>query len=242
MHILIFGATSDIARELAKQYLQQQHEVTLLGIDIENLGPLKSDLEIRFGAKCNIVEFNILKYRSPNESLSAIIQNSDITIMLIGYLGDQDTSDANDEELMRIINLNYAKVVEVINEIQRIYTAKGSGTIAGISSVAGDRGKQSNFAYGSAKAGLSVYLDGLRNRLYSKGVHVVTIKPGFMATKMTEHMNLPKLLTASPPTAANQIVRAIRTKKNTVYINPIWRYISIILQLIPDAIFKKLRM
>jgi hypothetical protein len=242
MHILIFGATSDVAQELAKQYVQKGDEVSLLGRHPESLQPFKSDLQVRYDGKINLIEFDILNYKSPDKKIVELIQHSDISIMLIGYLGDQDKADQNDEELLKIINLNYTKVVEVINQIQRVYVAKKNGVIAGISSVAGDRGKQSNFAYGSAKAGLSVFLDGLRNRLYSKGVHVITIKPGFMATKMTRDMNLPKPFTASPQAAAKQIVKAIRTKRNKVYIIPVWRYISLVIQLVPDSIFKKLRM
>lgn len=242
MNILIFGATSDVAQELATLYVKKGDEVSLLGIDTESLQPFKSDLQIRYNGKIKLLEFDILEYKSPDQTVVKLIQNSDISIMLIGYLGDQDKADQNEDELLKIINLNYSKVIEVINQIQRIYVAKKKGVIAGISSVAGDRGKQSNYAYGSAKAGLSVYLDGLRNRLYPKGVHVVTIKPGFMATKMTQHMSLPKFLTASPQAAAKQIVRAVQTKRNKVYIIPAWRYISLLLQLVPDSIFKKLRM
>lgn len=242
MHVLIFGATSDIAQELAKQYAQRKTDVTLLGIDTTLLDPFKADLEIRYNVKVQLVEFDILNYRSPNEALISLIDSSDISIMLIGYLGDQDKADENDNELLRIINLNYVKVVEVINQIQRIYVNKKSGLIAGVSSVAGDRGKQSNFAYGSAKAGLSVYLDGLRNRLFPKGIHVLTIKPGFMATKMTEHMDLPKPLTASPKVAAKAIINAIDKKKNKIYINWIWKYLMMVIKTIPEPVFKKMKM
>ncbi len=242
MHVLIFGATSDIAQELAKQYAQRKADVTLLGIDTSLLAPFKSDLEIRYNVKVQLVEFDILNYSAPDVSLINLIDSSDVSIMLIGYLGNQNKADENDNELLRIINLNYAKVVEVINQIQRIYVNKKSGLIAGVSSVAGDRGKQSNFAYGSAKAGLSVYLDGLRNRLYPKGIHVLTIKPGFMATKMTENMDLPKPLTASPKVAAKVIINAIDKKKNKIYINWIWKYLMMVIKTIPEPIFKKMKM
>jgi short-subunit dehydrogenase len=220
MHVLIFGATSDIAQELAKQYAQRKADVTLLGIDTAMLAPFKADLEIRYSVKIKLVEFDILNYSAPDVSLISLIDSSDVSIMLIGYLGDQDKADENDNELLRIINLNYVKV----------------------SSVAGDRGKQSNFAYGSAKAGLSVYLDGLRNRLYPKGIHVLTIKPGFMATKMTEHMDLPKPLTASPKAAAKAIINAIDKKKNKIYINWIWKYLMMVIKTIPEPVFKKMKM
>jgi short-subunit dehydrogenase len=242
MNILLFGATSDIAQELARLYVKKGDDVTLLGIQTDSLLPFQSDIEVREGKRIELIEFDILKYKSPDSKIIEAIHKSDVAIMLIGHLGSQDIADQNDDELNRIVALNYSKVIGVINQIQRIYTDKKSGIIAGVSSVAGDRGKQSNYAYGSAKAGLSVYLDGLRNRLFSKGVHVVTIKPGFMATKMTRDMNLPKPLTASPNQAAKAILTAIAKKKNKVYILPVWRYISLVLQFIPDAIFKKLQM
>lgn len=242
MHILIFGATSDVAKELAKQYVQKQYEVTLLGIDTSQLHAFRSDLEVRYQAKVGLVEFNILQYQSPDEKLKGLIESSDVCLMLIGYLGEQSLADENDAELLRIMQLNYVKVVEVLNQVQRIYTAKGSGIIAGVSSVAGDRGKQSNFVYGSAKAGLSIYLDGLRNRLYPKGVHVLTVKPGFMATQMTAHMDLPKPLTASPFAAAKAIIHAIDKRKNKIYITWTWRYLMMIIRMIPESIFKKMKM
>lgn len=242
MNVLIFGASSDVAKELARQYAQQNNEVTLLGTGVDRLEPFKSDLKVRNNSDINLVEFDILQHKAADEHINLLIAQSEISIMLIGYLGDQDKADENDDELARIINLNYTKVVEVINLIQRIYVNKKAGVIAGVSSVAGDRGKQSNFAYGSAKAGLSIYLDGLRNRLYSKGVHVVTIKPGFMATRMTKDMDLPKKLTASPDQAAKTIISAISNRKNKVYVNWMWKYIMIIIKAIPEPIFKKMKM
>ncbi len=242
MNILIFGASSDISKELARQYAQQNDNVTLLGTGVQRLEPLKLDIEIRNKVKVDLFEFDILKYNNSNEKIKKLINQSDISIMLIGYLGNQNEADENDDELARIVNLNYFKVIEVLNLIQRTYVSKQTGIIAGVSSVAGDRGKQSNFAYGSAKAGLSVYLDGLRNRLYPKGVHVVTIKPGFMATKMTKDLNLPKILTASPQKAAKTIIKAIAKRKNKVFVNWMWKYIMIIIRAIPEPVFKKMKM
>ncbi len=242
MNVLIFGATSDVAKELARQYSQQNANVTLLGIETQLLGPFQSDIEIRNKVKIDLVEFDILKHNNSDENIKKLISQSDISIILIGYLGNQDKAEKNDDEFARIINLNYSKVIELINLIQRIYVSKKAGIIAGVSSVAGDRGKQSNFVYGSAKAGLSIYLDGLRNRLYTKGVHVVTIKPGFMATKMTKDMDLPKMLTASPNEAAKTIMNAISKRKNKVFINWMWKYIMIIIKAIPEPIFKKMKM
>jgi len=117
-----------------------------------------------------------------------------------------------------------------------------AGTMIVLSSVAGDRGRQSNFIYGSAKAGLTAYLSGLRNYLYAKKVHVITVKPGFMETKMTEGLPLNPKLTATPKEAANGIYSAYKNGRNVVYILPIWGFIMLIIRNIPEFIFKKLNL
>src|SRR5690606_12784913 len=116
------------------------------------------------------------------------------------------------------------------------------GTIVGISSVAGERGRQSNYLYGSAKAGFTAYLSGLRNALFSDNVHVVTVLPGFVYTKMTENLNLPKLLTAQPSEVADAIYAAVQKKKNTIYVRWFWKWIMLIIKCIPEFIFKKLKL
>ncbi|MFK7924061.1 MAG: SDR family NAD(P)-dependent oxidoreductase, partial [Bacteroidia bacterium] len=117
---------------------------------------------------------------------------------------------------------------------------RGSGKIIGISSVAGDRGRASNYLYGSAKAGLTAYLSGLRNRLASKGVHVMTVKPGFVRTAMTENMDLPPVITGEPSKVAKDIIRSVRRGRNVIYTLWMWRYIMLIIRTIPERIFKKL--
>ena len=116
------------------------------------------------------------------------------------------------------------------------------GTIIALTSVAGERGRQSNFIYGSAKAGFTTYLQGLRNYLFHKGVHVLTVIPGFMDTQMTAAIQTPKLLTASPQKAAAIIYKAWKRKKNVVYVTPVWRLIMLMIRNIPEFIFKKMKM
>ena len=117
-----------------------------------------------------------------------------------------------------------------------------AGTMIVLSSVAGERGRQSNFIYGSAKAGLTAYLSGLRNYMFERKVHVLTIKPGFMDTKMTEGLPLNPKLTATPKQAAEAIYKAYKSGKNVAYILPIWRIIMLIIKNIPEFIFKKLKL
>ena len=130
--------------------------------------------------------------------------------------------------------------MSIFNIIAADFEQRKSGFICGISSVAGDRGRKANFIYGAAKAALTTYLSGLRNNLYSSGVHVLTIKPGFVATKMTEGMDLPEKLTASPEQVANAIFKAQKSKKNVVYTIWIWRWVMLIIRNIPEWQFKKM--
>lgn len=156
----------------------------------------------------------------------------------------EDTEEGlyDDRNTDRIIAVNYARLVPVITYFANKMERKRFGTIIGLSSVAGERGRQSNFIYGSAKAAFTAYLSGLRNYLYDKKVHVITVKPGFMATKMTEGMPLNPLLTANPPQVANYIYNAYIKKKNVVYVLPIWRFIMLIIRNIPEFVFKKLKL
>jgi short-subunit dehydrogenase len=129
-----------------------------------------------------------------------------------------------------------------MNYFAQKFESRRSGTIIGLSSVAGDRGRQSNFIYGSAKAAFTAYLSGLRNYLFDKKVHVMTVKPGFMATKMTEGLPLNPKLTATPKQAADCIFKAYRKQKNVAYVLPIWGIIMMIIRNIPEFIFKKLKL
>ena len=122
------------------------------------------------------------------------------------------------------------------------FADRGTGTLVGISSVAGLRGRATNYVYGSAKAALTAFLSGLRNRLASRGVHVVTVLPGFVATRMTEHMDLPALLTARPREVADAIHRAAEKKHNIIYVRPVWRVVMFVIKLIPESVFKKMRL
>ena len=133
-------------------------------------------------------------------------------------------------------------MVSILSVIADDFEKRGSGCIAAISSVAGDRGRQSNYIYGSAKAGLTAYLSGLRNRLTSKGVHVMTVKPGFCRTKMTENLELPAALTASPEQVAHAVYRGMEKGRSTVYTLWMWRWIMLIIKHIPEPIFKKMKL
>jgi len=138
--------------------------------------------------------------------------------------------------------VNYTGAVSILNIVANYYVSQQKGIIAGISSVAGERGRQSNYFYGSAKAGFTAYLSGLRNRLFHQQVHVLTVQPGFVYTRMTEGLPLPRLLTATPEKVADSIYLAIRKKKNVIYVKWFWRWIMLIIKCIPEFLFKKLKL
>jgi decaprenylphospho-beta-D-erythro-pentofuranosid-2-ulose 2-reductase len=140
-----------------------------------------------------------------------------------------------------MVAVNYLGAMSVLDQCAGVLAAGGNGFIIGISSVAGDRGRQSNYYYGSAKAGLSAYLSGLRNRLSGQGVHVMTVKPGFVDTAMTYGLE-GMFLVASPEDIGRQIVRAVGKRRNTVYLPWFWRYIMLIIRHIPEFVFKRLKL
>jgi short-subunit dehydrogenase len=163
-------------------------------------------------------------------------------ICVFGYLGDADKARSDFAEAQLIMDTNYTGAVSILDIAAADFETRGAGAIIGISSVAGDRGRGSNYHYGSAKAGFTAYLSGLRNRLASKGVHVLTVKPGFVHTRMTEELDLPGAVTATPDQVARAVVNAAEKKRNVIYTLWMWQFIMLIIRHIPEPLFKKLKL
>jgi short-subunit dehydrogenase len=240
--ILILGASSDMAVAIAKKFAGAGDNIQLAARQAERLKPLQSDLSIRHNISCTIHEFDAERPEQHAAFFASLNPRPDTTICVFGYLGDQKLAESDWKECERIIRVNYTGAVSILNIAANEYAALGKGSIAGISSVAGERGRQSNYIYGSAKAGFTAYLSGLRNRLFHQNVHVVSVQPGFVYTRMTENLTLPKLLTATPEQVADTVYSAIAKKKNTVYVKWFWRWIMLIIKSIPEFLFKKLKM
>lgn len=239
--VLILGATSDVGKALAQVYSEMKHPLILAARSIEDLEPIKSDLEIRNEAKVEIAPFEATDYSSHAAFISKV-GTPNICICVFGFLGDQTEAENDWNQANSIMSINYIGAASILEEVAKKMIDKKSGTIVGISSVAGERGRQSNYFYGSSKAGFTAYLSGLRNRLFQKGIHVMTVKPGFIDTKMTAGMDLPKPLTASPLQVAKAIAKGVRKKKNTIYVLSMWRLIMYIIKTIPEGLFKKLKL
>jgi len=237
--VLLLGANSDMAIAIARKYAQKGFEIILASRNQEALLPLMEDIKIRYKAQAKMVMFDALDFDGHQTFYEQLGISPDITVCVFGYLGEQEKAVTDWKESEKIIQTNYTGAVSILNIIAEDYASKKKGAIVGISSVAGERGRQSNYMYGSAKAGFTAYLSGLRNRLYKYNVHVVTVLPGFVNTKMTAELNLPPMLTANPQQVADAVEKAVRKKQNVVYVKWFWKWIMMIIKSIPENMFKK---
>jgi decaprenylphospho-beta-D-erythro-pentofuranosid-2-ulose 2-reductase len=241
-NLLILGATSDMATAIASKFASKGYSIQLAARNVTRLKTLQSDLNIRFNALCTLHEFDAVDFESHQLFFDALTSKPDITICVFGWMGDNEVVRTNWIETKQTIDSNFTGAVSILNVVTTYYAQQKKGIIVGISSVAGERGRQSNYIYGSAKAGFTAYLSGLRNRLYRENVHVVTVKPGFVFTKMTENLKLPKPLTATPGEVADSVFAAVVKKKNTIYVKWFWRWIMLLIRNIPEFLFKKLKL
>lgn len=240
--VLILGAVSDIAEAIAYAYAERGDEVILAARNISRLDRVSSDIQIRFGKTPTIAEFDAVDFNSHAAFYHNLPKAPDTVVCVFGFMDDNIQAMNNFAIAKQIIDVNYTGAVSILNIAANDMALKGKGTIIGISSVAGERGRQSNFIYGSAKAGFTAYLAGLRNYLFHKGVHVLTVKPGFVKTKMTANMPLNPKLTAQPKQIAKDVLKAADKKKNVLYSLWMWKYIMAIIKNIPEGVFKKLKM
>ena len=241
-YILILGATSGIAEATAREFARQGFGILLAGRDMNKLSVIQKDIQVRYELPVSIHAFDALDFDRHQAFWDTLPNRPDVTLCAFGYLGEQEKGQTDWQEARQIIEANYTGAVSILNRIAEAYAKQGRGTIIGISSVAGERGRQSNYLYGSAKAGFTAYLSGLRNRLYKKGVHVITVKPGFVRTAMTAGLDLPKPLTAEPEQVAGAIYKAYRSKKDVIYTLPVWRMIMQNIRIIPESVFKKMNL
>jgi short-subunit dehydrogenase len=235
--VLILGATADTGIALAQKFIQSNYTVLLAA---RNAQALKDRLPESEDVKH--VAFDARLFDTHEQWFNSLPFIPEITVCLFGYLGDQTKAFGNWSESREIIEANFTGAVSILNVVAAVYAQRKSGVIVGVSSVAGERGRQSNFIYGSSKAGFTAYLSGLRNHLFHHGVHVLTVKPGFMFTRMTAGMKLPAALTATPAKFADVVYSAIRARKNTVYVLWIWFWIMTVIRSIPEGVFKRLKL
>ena len=238
--VLILGGTSDLGKALARRYAEAGYNLIIAGRNTEELDKNAKDIEIRHSVSVDSVYFDVLDLASHQAFFDQFTEKPSGVISVIGYLGDQEKGASNQDHAQLILNSNYAGLVSIFSIIAESYKGLRSGFLVGVSSVAGDRGRKSNYLYGSAKAGFTAYLSGLRNAMFEHNVHVLTVKPGFINTSMTVGMDLPAALTKQPDEVADDIFKAQQKGRNTCYSGWYWQFIMLIIRHIPEFIFKRL--
>lgn len=241
MHLLVLGGNSDIGLALAHKYAEKEGaNISLASRNLEELEQKANDIAIRHQVKAQAVYFDATDYESHKAFYNNLDPKPDGVIVAFGYTNDQIEAQQNFQVAHDSIGINYIGAVSILEIVAGDFEKKGRGFIIGISSVAGDRGRQNNYIYGSAKSGLSTYLSGLRNRLYKHGVHVMTVNPGFVRTKMTAEMGLPEKLIVEPGKLAQNVYKSQKRKKDICYTSWLWWEIMLIIKNIPENIFKRL--
>ncbi|MCB0428557.1 MAG: SDR family oxidoreductase [Flavobacteriales bacterium] len=240
--VLILGASEGLGKALALRYARAGWNVRMASRRIEQLENAAKNIETETSVRPSVQVLDVTDIGAHEAFVNTLNPLPDAVICSAGYLGNQDLGMRDEEECDRILQTNFTGPVSLLNKLAAAFAKRGSGAIIGVSSVAGERGRQSNYLYGSAKAGFTAYLSGLRNRLQPDGVHVLTVIPGFMRTPMTEGLPLPGPLTASADRAADDIYRAHQKGRNVLYTLWMWRWIMWIIRTIPENVFKKLKL
>jgi len=241
--VLILGSNSDVGIACAYRFAKEHFNLLLAARTVDRFQQsLSSDLSIRFGIRVQNLNFDALNTDAHKNFYDSIETKPDVVISVFGYLGNHEKASVDFDEANKIILTNYVANVSVLGYIAKQMEKEKSGTIICISSVAGERGRKSNYIYGSSKAGLTSFLSGLRNSMFASNVHVSTIIPGFINTKMIEGLSTPKTLTASAEQVADAVWKACVKKKNVVYVKASWRWVMLVIRNIPETIFKKLNL
>lgn len=239
--VLVLGGSSDIGRAAARAFAKAGYDVGLAGRDVAALEPDAADLSARYNVDVGIFRFDVLDTASFDGFVSGLPALPDVVISIVGLLGVQENAQSDLAHATTIMRSNYEGPALILGLFAEKFLARGNGTLVGVSSVAGDRGRASNYVYGSAKAGFSAFLSGLRARASRGGVHVVTVKPGFVRTKMTEGMKLIGPLTVEAPVVGDAILAAVQKQTDVVYVSGKWRLVMLIIKTLPEAVFKKLK-
>jgi decaprenylphospho-beta-D-erythro-pentofuranosid-2-ulose 2-reductase len=238
--ILVLGATSAIAMAVMRQLVTPSAHFFLVARSKEKLTAVAQDLLVRGATRVDMIVADLDDTQAHPQMLAVAtsqLGTIDLALLAHGVLGDQAAAEREYSVAEPIMVTNFLSAVSLLTWLANYCESQSRGTLAVISSVAGDRGRKSNYVYGSAKAGLDAFLSGLRNRCDRSGVQVLTIKPGFVATPMTAHIPKNRLF-ATPEQVATGILNAVRRRKDVVYVPWFWRPIMGIIRAIPERIFK----
>lgn len=240
---LILGADSDIGRAIADRFALQGFDLYLTTRSMERIDRSWSKtLEDESQIKIDWFYLEGLDFDIHSTFYQNLPAPPNVVICVMGYLGNHEQAKVDFKEAIKIIHSNFTMQVSLLNIVAHDMELRKKGVIIGITSVAGEKGRKSNYYYGSAKAAFTAYLSGLRSRLFNSGVHVMTVKPGYVRTKMTQDLKLPKLLIADPDRLAKRVYRGYVSGSNIIYYLPIWKWIMLFIKYIPESIFKRLNL
>ena len=242
--VLALGATSAIAEATLRLLAEHKASFYLVGRNPQKLAAVRDDLLTRGAGSATTFAADLDDTAAHPAILAQAVEalgGLDIALIAHGVLGDQPAAEKDYAAAEAVLVTNFLSAVSLVTWLANYFEAQKRGTIAVISSVAGDRGRKSNYVYGASKGGLNVFLDGVRNRIDRAGVQVLTIKPGFVATPMTAHLRQNALF-AQPSVVARHILRAIDRRQDVLYTPPFWGAIMFAVRCIPRRIFKKMNM
>ena len=240
--VLILGGRSDIGIAIAHSFAKIGYDIQLAARNAKSLEADKYDIQLRNNVKVSLSEFDALNISTHEDFIKQLPTLPEIAICTVGYIDEQEKNEKDLHAAKIVMRSNYEGPASILSVLANHFEVRGSGCLVGISSVAGERGRATNYIYGSAKAGFTAFLSGLRNRLEKKRIHVITVLPGYVDTKMTKNMKLPKSLTSTPNDVSEKILSAVQKNKNIIYVKPIWRLIMLLIRNIPESIFKKLNL
>lgn len=237
---IILGAGSGMARAFIRRLAEQGAVLFLAGRRMEELADLAEDCRLRGAAAAEAVGFDARDAAQYGALIERLGQCEGVinVASFVGSMPPQEEIDVNPELIAGVVADNFTGPATFLSLLAPLMEDRGCGTIVGIGSVAGDRGRLGNYVYGAAKAGFATYLSGLRNRCGRKGVHVMTVKPGPVDTPMTYGMKMPFM--TSPEAVAEDILKGIRRKRNVIYTAKIWALIMLVIRHVPEPIFKKM--
>lgn len=241
MKVVILGALSGMATEIARIYAGRGADLGLLGSSADRLADLSADLRVRGAGNVRTLALDLsspASYEATIGEFAGEMGGIDIFILAYGKLGDQAHAREDLQHAAEILTTNFTSAALWL--LAAAKCVNQNGTIAAFSSVAGDRGRRSNYVYGSAKAGLAVLAQGMAHELAGAGPRIVVVKPGLVITPMTEGMRRSGPLWASAGRAAQIVVNAIDRKRGpVVYVPGFWRWIMLIIRLVPAPIFHR---
>jgi len=241
--VLVLGSVSAVGRAIAHEFAREGYSLLLGDIETEENERIAKDIRIRYHVFCDTLFFDASDFDSHPVFLEKVIEKfngiPEGLVICFGYMPVQEEAQKDFNLIKRTIDINFTGTVSILERVISKFEERNYGFAIVISSVAGDRGRKSNYIYGSTKGALTRYLEGLQHRLSSTKVHLLLVKPGFMDTAMTYGLNLPQRLLASPEEAGRILYTAWKRKKQVVYVKWFWRYIMLIIQHLPRFVFHR---